>query len=179
MILKILWYMLPAYVANSMPIYAKAIFGKRFDTAVDFGKRWHGKPIFGSHKTFRGFVSGIAGAVVCVVLQAGLVAYPAISAINLVDYSKINLVWYGFLIGFGALLGDAVKSFFKRRVNIKPGASWKPWDWIDFVAGSVVLSSGVFMPSAKIIVGAFLITPFLAVAAVRIGYYLKLRDVEW
>ena len=49
-----LWFIFPAYCANGAPV----IFGG--GKALDFGKNFiDGKPLFGSHKTFRGFFSGI------------------------------------------------------------------------------------------------------------------------
>ena len=49
-----LLFIFPAYCANAAPV----IFGGGFP--IDGGKTFlDGKPIFGSHKTFRGFLSGL------------------------------------------------------------------------------------------------------------------------
>ena len=78
---------------------------------------------------------------------------------------------------FGALLGDIVESFFKRRAGKERGEDWIPFDQLDFLLGALFLS---FLVSSLIeLLGAlpynwfiknfsvwhllviFLITPFL------------------
>jgi CDP-2,3-bis-(O-geranylgeranyl)-sn-glycerol synthase len=46
----------------------------------------------------------------------------------------------GFLLGLGAMAGDAAKSFFKRRLGIAPGHPWIPFDQIDFQIGALLLA---------------------------------------
>ena len=43
-------------------------------------------------------------------------------------------------ICFGALLGDIVESFFKRRVGRKRGENWIPFDQLDFILGVLFFS---------------------------------------
>jgi CDP-2,3-bis-(O-geranylgeranyl)-sn-glycerol synthase len=45
-----------------------------------------------------------------------------------------------FSICFGALLGDIIESFFKRRVGRKRGEDWIPFDQIDFILGVLFFS---------------------------------------
>jgi len=40
----------------------------------------------------------------------------------------------------GALLGDIVESFFKRRMGKERGEDWIPFDQLDFVVGALLLS---------------------------------------
>ncbi|PLX25913.1 hypothetical protein C0580_00945, partial [Candidatus Parcubacteria bacterium] len=61
-------------------------------------------------------------------------------AYAIVDYNSINIWYLGFLMGFGALFGDLVRSFVKRRVGIAPGKAWFPWDQIDFIIGAAIFS---------------------------------------
>ena len=53
-VLQALYYFLPAYISNMAPV----IFGKLnlFPQQVDFGKKFNGQPIFGSHKTWGGLI---------------------------------------------------------------------------------------------------------------------------
>jgi CDP-2,3-bis-(O-geranylgeranyl)-sn-glycerol synthase len=44
-------------------------------------------------------------------------------------------------MGFAALVGDSLKSFFKRRLNLRPGAPWIPFDQIDFVVAALIVLS--------------------------------------
>ena len=103
MILEALYLMLPAYFANMAPVFFKKV--NFLNYPVDFGKKIKGKRILGSHKTFRGFFFGIILAIIVAYVQSLISAEVA-----LVDYSNWALI--GFLLGFGALLGDSVKSFF-------------------------------------------------------------------
>jgi hypothetical protein len=63
----------------------------------------------------------------------------------LFDYSAHPLL-PGLLMGLGAGIGDAVKSFFKRRIDIEPGESWPVFDQLDFFLGAYVLVSLVYPP---------------------------------
>ena len=40
-----------------------------------------------------------------------------------------------FSICIGALLGDIIESFFKRRIGKSRGENWIPFDQIDFILG--------------------------------------------
>ena len=57
-----------------------------------------------------------------------------------VDYNLFNPVWFGIALAVGALGGDAIKSFFKRQQGIDPGKSWVPFDQMDYVVGTILLS---------------------------------------
>jgi CDP-2,3-bis-(O-geranylgeranyl)-sn-glycerol synthase len=43
-------------------------------------------------------------------------------------------------MGFGAILGDAIGSFVKRRINIKPGAPFPIVDQIGFIFVAFILA---------------------------------------
>ena len=45
-----------------------------------------------------------------------------------------------FSICFGALIGDIIESFFKRRVGIERGKNWIPFDQLDFILGVLFFS---------------------------------------
>lgn len=170
-ILATIWFLLPAGFANMAPI----IFNRLplLQVPVDFGLKYKGKEIFGPHKTWRGLIVGIALAIVVVYIQKSLQFHTA--SINLVDYAKTNLIWLGFLLGFGALLGDMVKSFFKRRFNIKPGKSWVPFDQVDWVIGAIILAEPVKSLSNKQIAIALIIFGLAHPLANLLGYGLRFK----
>ena len=120
-ILKSLWFLLPAGIANMTPIFLKDL--PFLETPIDFNYKLNGKPILGSRKTWRGLFGGIFFAIIFILVQKLL--YSFFPNIYLADYSKIDVVILGFLLGFGALFGDIIKSLIKRRFNIKPGESFK------------------------------------------------------
>lgn len=179
-ILATLWFMLPAYLANMAPaIFIRLGLLKFLDKPMDFGRVVGGKRIFGEHKTWRGLVAGVIVAIFTIFLQQVLVKYPFFKEISILDYKNENLWLLGFLFGFGALVGDAVKSYFKRRVGIKPGQPWIPFDQLDFVLGALLAVSVVYVPGWPVIVAAVLITPVLHILTNFISYALRIRETRW
>lgn len=176
-ILMCLWLALPGALANMMPVFVQRI--PFLAAPVDFGKSWRGKRIFGDHKTFRGFFFGILGAIVVAYIQSVFYQYPAIQAISFIDFSETNVVVFGFLMGFGVLFGDLVKSFFKRRVNIEPGKSWFPWDQLDLIIGALVFVSLIKIPSWQMIVFFIVAGPLLHLGFNYLGYVLKIKKNKW
>jgi len=127
-----LFFIFPAYVANAAPVI---LGGGR---AIDGGKTLSdGKPIFGSHKTVRGFAAGIIAGTLTSVAQNAVLQLSALS--DFVPPFSFSL-WLGFLISFGALMGDLVHSFVKRRIGIAEGAPLPVADQLDFVVGAVLFS---------------------------------------
>ncbi|MFA5128657.1 MAG: CDP-2,3-bis-(O-geranylgeranyl)-sn-glycerol synthase [Patescibacteria group bacterium] len=179
-ILQSLYFMLPAYIANMAPVFAKKLgVLKFFSKPIDGGRTFRGKPIFGTHKTWRGFVVGVVAAIAIVWLQYFLYSIPIFQKISLLDYLKINPWLFGFLMGFGALFGDLVKSFFKRRVNFAPGTPWFPFDQIDFVLGVLIFVAPVYFPSSLVLLIILIVSPILHIATNNIGFFLRIKDTRW
>lgn len=155
--IEALWLILPAGFANMSPILAQKIF-PRWNTPVDFNRTWRKKEIFGSHKTYRGMVSGIlVGFFIFYLQQKAYGVSSLVRSWSLLNYSSISPA-FGAWLGFSALLGDLVKSFFKRRLNIKPGMPWIPFDEIDWIVGALFCISFIFGTSwsfiwASLVVG--------------------------
>ena len=96
-ILAILFLLL---IANGAPIVAREILGKRFARPVDGGAvLGDGRRLFGPTKTVRGIVAAIAAT--------GLIA-------PMVGITFIS----GILLAFGAMIGDLMSSFIKRRLGM-------------------------------------------------------------
>src|SRR6185312_2869782 len=127
MILFGLWFFLPAGIANMMPVFAAKIFPK-WNQPLDFGKSFGKKRIFGDHKTVRGIVVGILSGILIAILQYILYNNTTlVGSFVSFDYMQGNPIVFGFLLSFGALLGDSIKSFFKRRVGVASGKTWFPF----------------------------------------------------
>lgn len=140
-----LWFFLPAGIANAIPIVAAKLPGiGHLDAPMDFGKQFRGKRIFGSHKTWRGMITGIIAATIVLWLQVVLVGQWEWLArlTEQVDYAEVPVLIMGPLFAIGALGGDAVKSFFKRQVGVAPGRSWFPFDQIDYIVGGAIATMG-------------------------------------
>ena len=91
------------------------------------------------------------------------------------DFSTINPVLYGFLAGFGALFGDALKSFFKRRTSIKPGETWFPFDQIDYILGGIIFLLPLFHLDLSIYIITLVLYFSLHLLSTFLGYLLKLK----
>src|SRR5574342_1055292 len=103
-ILQLFYLMIPAYLANmAPPVLAKY---SPWNAPMDFGLSVGGIRVFGSHKTWAGFVIGVL-----VALLAGFILSKTYWPF------EFSAIAWSVLVGVGALLGDALKSFFKRRVG--------------------------------------------------------------
>ncbi|MEM1988525.1 MAG: CDP-2,3-bis-(O-geranylgeranyl)-sn-glycerol synthase [Candidatus Woesearchaeota archaeon] len=161
-ILQAVWFLLPAYVANSAPVVVYKI--NFLNVPVDFNKKYKGKPIFGTHKTWRGLFFGVLFGMIVAYLQK--ILYYNVDffrAISVYDYS--NAILFGFLISIGALVGDLVKSFFKRRISIPEGADWPFFDQYDFVIGSLVFVWSFYPKDLYFLLGCFIMSPILHILA--------------
>lgn len=158
-----LYLMLPAYAANM---------------AAPFARFWSGwnRPIsgpwLGDHKTVVGFLLGVAAAVVTSCLQ-WFVYWPYH---GLAGWAWLQI---GCAQGVGAMSGDAVKSFVKRRVGIAPGRRWIPADQLDFVLGALLLAwPWLRLQPAEI--AAILGFTFVAHIGVNhVAFRLGIRDAKW
>lgn len=133
------WIIIPAYIANGCAVLVGG------GTPIDFGKKCKdGRRILGDGKTWRGlFVGSFLGMV------GGFGLSLAAFYINDIDPSILtvsNFEGFPFMIPiffsicFGALMGDTIASFFKRRIGKERGQDWIPFDQLDFIAGVLLFS---------------------------------------
>lgn len=117
------YFILPSYIANSTP----TLFGG--GPPIDGGRLWKdGRPILGPGKTWRGLIVGI----VCGTTFGLLLGY-------FVEQETFKSLIRAFLLSFGALLGDAIGSFIKRRSGLKRGESYLFMDQLGFIFVGVLL----------------------------------------
>ena len=149
----------PSYVANAAPL----LFGG--GRPLDGGRNFvDGNPIFGSHKTVRGLFAGVmAGTVI------GL-------GESLADSS---LLLGGFLIALGAVLGDLLGAFLKRRLRMKPGSPFPVVDQLDFVLGGLIFGSLVFPMSLTAILLVVFVTPPIHLGTNYGAYLLGIKKNYW
>ncbi|MFA5363796.1 MAG: CDP-2,3-bis-(O-geranylgeranyl)-sn-glycerol synthase [Candidatus Bathyarchaeia archaeon] len=133
-----MWFIFPAYCANAAPV----IFGGGLQ--MDFGKKFSdGKPILGAHKTFRGFFAGITVGTLVALVQT--IIYEQYLFQYGIQFQQTILL--GFMLSLGALTGDIIESFIKRRINREPGQSLPIADQIDFILGALLFAIPVAAPS--------------------------------
>ena len=179
-LIQALFFFLPGYFANAAPVIFKRFF-KGFLKKTIFGKKklWK-EPVFGNGKTYGGFFTGIIAGILTAFAQKLIYDYfPLSHWLYLLDYNFEKSLTLGFLMGSGALLGDLVKSFFKRRLHIKQGRPFIPFDQLDFLIGGILLATFVYIPAFQHLVWLFLITPWLHFATNLSAYFLKLKKVWW
>ena len=175
-ILKGLYIMLPGIGANMTPVFVKGVF-KKLAVPVDFGKKINGKPIFGANKTYRGIIFGVLVAILIAYAQYILYSYGFFRKFSLLDYSNWPAV--GFLVGFGVMSGDLANSFFKRRLGIKPGRPFFPFDQLNAAIGGIIFISFVYTPPFGVITAVIISSFVMSLIINLLGYYLGLREIKW
>lgn len=162
-LLQLLYFMAPAYFANMAPPF------------VRYWKGWN-RPIhartLGDHKTVVGYALGVLAAVTSTAVQAAIDA-----PFGLVDYARWP--WLGLAFGVGAMTGDSLKSYFKRRRGVPPGAQWVPFDQLDFALGALLLV-GPFAGLGWLDVLAILIGTLVGDIVVnRAAFRLGIKATPW
>lgn len=153
-------YILPAYTSNAVPV----IFGG--GKPLDFGKVFKdGRPVLGAHKTFRGFFTG---------LMLGTLVGFGESFI----FKNFNPI-LGFTLSLGAVIGDVVGAFFKRRLGLKPGALLPVVDQVDFVVGAILFSLPVTTPQLNVILMIFVLTIPIHLLTNLFAFLLHLKEKPW
>ena len=172
-----LWFLLPAALANVAPIFGAVTPGiKHLNAPIDGGRRYRGKALLGSHKTWRGLVLGMIVSTIVFVLQRLAVSHTSwgqslAHGINYADLSPL----LGPLFGFGALGGDAIESFFKRQRGVKSGEAWVPFDQLDYIFGGLLVTLP-FVLLTPIWYGFIILVWFVMhLLASYVGYLLGLK----
>jgi CDP-2,3-bis-(O-geranylgeranyl)-sn-glycerol synthase len=182
--------MLPAYVAGPVAVLTGG------GAPMDGGRVWKdGNRIMGDGKTWRGLVGGTVGGVVLVGILSLVVR--ASGTTDVTDFlmpawdTGLSWLWVGFLMAFGSLFGDFMKSFFKRRSGAERGAKSPLMDMYDFILGSWLLAavfawpwfSQTFWPGEYgfpwHILVILIISPALHRGVNIIGYKMGKKDVPW
>jgi CDP-2,3-bis-(O-geranylgeranyl)-sn-glycerol synthase len=133
------WLILPAYIANASAVLVGG------GTPIDFGKNWKdGKRILGDGKTWRGLIIGTLVGMIGgfgLSVAARFIGMTEFAYVGVSDFLGFPLmIPIVFSICFGALMGDVIESFFKRRRGRKRGEDWIPFDQIDFILGVLFFS---------------------------------------
>ncbi|WP_336360602.1 CDP-2,3-bis-(O-geranylgeranyl)-sn-glycerol synthase [Haladaptatus sp. ZSTT2] len=167
------WAMLPAYIPNN----AAVLFGG--GPPIDGGRTWNGKRLLGDGKTWRGTAAGTAiGILVALLLNA---IRPSLN--HQLDFMLPAFpLTVGFTLAFGAMLGDILASFIKRRSGRERGAAFPFLDQLDFVVVALLLTflvtPGWFRQTftLPIIVTVLILTPLLHITTNVIAYLLGLKN---
>jgi len=174
------YFFLPAYFANLTPPLVKNIKTLDFlGKPVDFNKKFLGKAIFGSHKTWRGIIFSFFVGFLTAFFQKFLYQFSFFKEISLLEYDRINILLFGFLISFGQIFGDLFFALIKRRLGLKPGAPFLPFDQTNYVLGAFVLVEPVFKLGIEVWIFLIISTFFLHILVNRIGFWLGIHSAKW
>lgn len=178
MLLSALYLILPLCAANASPHFVKSIpWGT---TPLDHFKLWHGKRVFGDHKTYRGVFTSIVMSVFVVLMQKLLFPYfQSVSLLNYGAFSFFKAAGVGTLFAASYTSIDLLKSFLKRRINLSEGAPWIPFDQIDLGIAALIALSLIQLPPWQYLVIIFFITPVLVILANGIAYFIGIKKVWW
>ena len=187
LIFSCLWYLLPAALGNHnascgnrlmVPGRVKRVLAK-IAGPIDAGAKWQGKDVLGRNKTWRGLAVGIVTGILVAGVEALLFFNTDFFKRNtIVDYGSVNFILLGALMGGGALIGDLVESFIKRRLNKPSGKPWFPCDQIDWIIGAIALSSIVYIPSLKEAITTVVVYTCVHLCSDRVVFWMGIKKRE-
>lgn len=175
-LVEVIWFILPAYAANGLvPLVIK----KKKLHRIDGGRKFFGEPLFGAGKSWEGLIFGSFIGILIATIE--MLAFPYlpfnISPVTLTIVTMTPLL--GLLLGIGALVGDLVGSFIKRRFKIERGKSAPLLDQEDFLIGSLFFASFLVAIKIEWVILLLVITPIIHWVASLIGYVLKVKKEPW
>jgi len=175
-----IWLGLPAWIANSMPV----LFGG--GTPIDGGRHFRdGYRILGNGKTIRGFIVGVFLGVLTGIGQSLAAPYlEPIMAEYVTVTTEMSAILYmpipaAFLLSVGALTGDLIGSFFKRRIDIKSGNPAPVLDQLGFIIMGLLLASPFLQPAGIYAMILISITLGIHWISNAVGYLLGLKKHPW
>lgn len=183
--ISVLWLLLPTYVANAV-----ATLPRGRGPPMDFGRTWppDGRRIFGPSKTWSGFFFAGFLAIPVVLLEAWLVliAPPNWRLVPTLAPTVLDALPLAVLLTFGAMTGDALGSFVKRRLGRESGARTILLDQLPFVLVPIALGFA-FYPSLflevfwswEAVLWVLVYTLGLHAAFNWVGYKVGLKKVPW
>jgi CDP-2,3-bis-(O-geranylgeranyl)-sn-glycerol synthase len=182
-ILSCFYFFLPAYFTNMTPSLVSQLgFLKSWAKPIDLGKKFAGKPFLGDHKTWRGVILGPTAGILIVFLQKYLFSkFAFIEEISFFNYQEVNILFFALLITLGTICGDLFFAFIKRRLNLRPGARFLPFDQINYVIGAAIfltLFSGINI-AIEVWVTILILTFLLHLTATQLGFLLGLSRSKW
>ncbi len=168
LIAQAFWLIAPAYAANAFPPLLK---GKR---PVDCGKSLNGNRILGDGKTIEGTIGGILFGILIGSLQ--ILGYNYIP--KELGLTVMTLL-LAFVLSSGAISGDIIGSFLKRRLGIESGRPLFPVDQLDFLLFSLLLASFIASISMWVALILIILTPLIHKTANIIGYLIGVKKNPW
>lgn len=159
-------FFLPAFIANALPVIIQNI------PRISNWKTPLWEKRLGKNKTYRGLVFGVLGGTL-----SGIILFQINAWGDFWTFSLGEFLFIGFLLGLGALLGDAVESAFKRIIGIAPGKALPFFDGADYIIGASVLVMPFYIVSWYEFLFLLLLGPILSLLSNTIAYFLGWKKV--
>jgi len=182
---SVLWVILPCYLASAF-----ATLPRGRGPPMDFGRTWprDGRPLLGPSKTWSGFLFGSIVAIPFGLLEAGLIlaAPPDLQLVPRFGSSVLAALPVVALLSFGAMAGDALGSFLKRRLGRPSGGRSLLLDQLPFVlvpiGAGLALFPGLFFGvfgQWDAILWLLFFTLVLHWGFNQVGFRAGLKKVPW
>jgi CDP-2,3-bis-(O-geranylgeranyl)-sn-glycerol synthase len=183
--LAVLWLLLPAYIANAV-----ATLPRGRGPPMDFGRTWKGdgRRILGASKTWSGFLFAGFFGIPFGLLEAWLIllAPPNLALVPTLAPTVLDALPLAALLTFGAMTGDALGSFVKRRLGRDSGARTFLLDQMPFVLVPIAFGLVAYPTLFVLVFGSWEAVLWLLVYTLGlhaafnwIGFKLGLKKVPW
>lgn len=168
MIFQALWFIAPAYAANAFPPLLK---GTR---PVDNGKKIGKNRLLGDGKTIEGTLGGIAFGLffgfIQIYFQSMIPSYFGLAIMTIPLIAALSV---------GAILGDMMDSFIKRRFGIKRGERITLVNRLDFIVGALILSYPFYKIGWEHVIILLILTPIIHKLSNILAFALKIKKVPY
>jgi CDP-2,3-bis-(O-geranylgeranyl)-sn-glycerol synthase len=175
-----IWLGLSAWIANATPVLGGG--GRPIDGGRNFRD---GRRILGDGKTIRGFLVGVFFGILTGIGQFLAAPYlrPILAQFVTItpemDYVLSISIPVAFLLSIGALTGDIIGSFIKRRVNVKSGDPSPFLDQIGFIIMALIFAFPLMIPDPIFVIILILTTLGIHWLSNALGYLLGLKKNPW
>ncbi len=181
----VLWVLLPAYLASAFATLPRGR-GPPMDFGRTFGR--DGRRLLGTSKTWSGYFCGSLLAIPFGLLEAWLIliAPPNLQLVPQLGPTVLDALPVVALVSFGAMTGDALGSFLKRRGGLESGSRGLLVDQLPFVLLPIGVGLGAYPSLFWGVFGSWMgvlwllvFTLGLHVAFNRVGFHVGLKKVPW
>ena len=180
-LVRVCWLILPVVLAGVGHVAAlKMNLLRPLAVPIDRGACWRGRQVFGSNKTWRGFVLMTALSALATGLQARLAQRRRWLAVaDVAGDARVNPWMAGALSGLTYCLAELPNSFVKRRIGIVPGTYTTSLQYLidqtDSVAGCVLALRLIYRPSRREVVLSFALGMAIHIAIDQLMYAIGVK----
>ncbi|MDD5639904.1 MAG: CDP-archaeol synthase [Candidatus Pacebacteria bacterium] len=178
-----IYFFAPAYCANATPplIARNSKLFAKLAGPIDFNYKFLGSPLLGNHKTWRGLLSEIIVGTGYFQILFFVHEFFGLNLYQIIGFNAnaADALFAGFLLSVGTVFGDLMFAFVKRRLKIKPGQPFIPFDQINYCIGCFIVLQPFYHFENLFWIILIPLTFFIHIVFNRIGYDLGLHKAKW